>query len=140
MALEILYQNMYDWIYNLFRTLRERMKSKDLQTTVKKINMKTKMDQRKFIGSCVIKNNQTMGSNAQQKRVHRFVSSAWSANESKHLKSKIHKKTISTRRLTAEMNISRISAQRMLRKDLGCFPYKKIKQPKLSDLQKIEDG
>ena len=24
----------------------------------------------------------------------------------------------------------------MLRKDLGCFPYKKIKQPKLTDLQK----
>ena len=24
----------------------------------------------------------------------------------------------------------------MLLKDLGCFPYKKIKQPKLSDLQK----
>ena len=73
--------------------------------------MKTVMDQRKFIGSCVIKNNQTMGSNAQQKWVYRFVSFAWSANESKHLKSKIHKKTVSTRRLTAEMNISRISAQ-----------------------------
>ena len=26
---------MYDWIYNLFRALRERMKSKDLQTAVK---------------------------------------------------------------------------------------------------------
>ena len=35
MALEILSQNMYDWIYNLCRTLRERMKSKDLQTAVK---------------------------------------------------------------------------------------------------------
>ena len=47
-----------------------------------------------------------------------------------------HKKTMSTRRLAAEMNISRISVQRILRKDLGCFPYKKIKQPKPTDLQK----
>ena len=47
-----------------------------------------------------------------------------------------HKKTVSTRRLAAEMNISRTSAQRMLRKDLGCFPCKKIKQLKLTDLQK----
>ena len=51
-----------------------------------------------------------------------------------------HKKTVSTSRLAAEMNISRTSAPRMLRKDLGCFPYKKIKQPKLTDLQKKEEG
>jgi transposase len=46
------------------------------------------------------------------------------------------KKRVSTRRLAAEMNISRRSAQRILREDLGCLPYKKIKQPKLTDLQK----
>ena len=46
------------------------------------------------------------------------------------------KKQVSTRRLAAEMNISRRSAQRILREDLGCFPYKKTKQLKLTDLQK----
>ena len=39
-------------------------------------------------------------------------------------------------RQPAEMNISRISAQRILRKDRRLFPYKRIKQPKLTDLQK----
>ncbi|CAF2096151.1 unnamed protein product [Rotaria magnacalcarata] len=29
-------------------------------------------------------------------------------------------------------------AQRILREDLGCFPYKKIKQPKLTDLHKMK--
>ncbi|CAF4947754.1 unnamed protein product, partial [Rotaria magnacalcarata] len=46
------------------------------------------------------------------------------------------KKQISSRRLAAEINISRTSARRILREDLGCFPYKKIKQPRLTDLQK----
>jgi len=46
------------------------------------------------------------------------------------------KKRVSTRRLTAELDISKTSAQRILREDLGCFPYKKIKQRKLTDLQK----
>ena len=34
------------------------------------------------------------------------------------------------------MDISRTSAQRISRQDLGCFPSKKTKQPKLTDLQK----
>ena len=46
------------------------------------------------------------------------------------------KKRASTRELVAEMCISRTSTRRILRKDLGYFPYKKIKQPKLTDLQK----
>ena len=46
------------------------------------------------------------------------------------------KKRVSTRRLAVDLNVSRRSAQRILRVDLGCFPYKKIKQPKLTDLQK----
>ncbi len=46
------------------------------------------------------------------------------------------KRRVSTRRLAAEMKISSISAHRILRDDLDCFPYKKIKQPKLTDLQK----
>ena len=46
------------------------------------------------------------------------------------------KKRVSTRKLAAEMKISRTSAQRILSEDLGCLPYKRIKQPKLSDLQK----
>ena len=46
------------------------------------------------------------------------------------------KKRVSTRRLPTELDISRTSAQRIWRKDLGYFPSKKIKQPKLTDLQK----
>ena len=38
-----------------------------------------------------------------------------------------------TRRLTAEMKISKTSIHRILREDLRCFPYKK---PKLTDFQK----
>ena len=39
-------------------------------------------------------------------------------------------------RLSAgKMHISATSARRILREDLGCFPYKKIIQPKLTDLQ-----
>ncbi|CAF5183041.1 unnamed protein product, partial [Rotaria magnacalcarata] len=48
----------------------------------------------------------------------------------------LDQKRVSTRRLAAEMNISKSSIHRILRKDLGCFPYKKIKQPKLTDVQK----
>ena len=46
------------------------------------------------------------------------------------------KKKVSTRRLAAEMKISRRSVQRILREDLGCFPHKKIKQPKVTDFYK----
>ena len=34
------------------------------------------------------------------------------------------------------MKISRKSVQQILREDLGCFPYKKIKQSKLTALRK----
>ncbi|CAF1332937.1 unnamed protein product [Rotaria magnacalcarata] len=51
-------------------------------------------------------------------------------------KQHLDQKRVSTRRLVAEMNISKSSIHRILRKDLGCFPYKKIKQPKLTDVQK----
>ena len=47
-----------------------------------------------------------------------------------------HNKRVSTRRLAAEIKISKASARRILREDLGCFPYKKIKQLKLTNLQK----
>ena len=40
------------------------------------------------------------------------------------------KKQISSRRLAAEINSSCTSARRILREDLGCFPYKKIITPK----------
>ena len=49
------------------------------------------------------------------------------------------KKRVSTRKLAKEMNISRRSIQRILREDLGCKPYKKTKQPKLTNLQKISE-
>ena len=45
-------------------------------------------------------------------------------------------KRVSTRRLAAEIKISKTSAHRILREDLDCFSYKEIKQSKLTDLQK----
>ena len=47
-----------------------------------------------------------------------------------------HDKRVSIRRLAAEIKISKTSAYRILLEDLGCFPYKKIKRPKLANLQK----
>ena len=44
-------------------------------------------------------------------------------------------KRVSTR-LAAEIKFSKTSAHRILHEDLGCFPFKKIKQPKLTNLQK----
>ena len=46
------------------------------------------------------------------------------------------KKRVSTQKLAKEMNTSRRSIQRILREDLGCKPYKKTIQPKLTNLQK----
>ena len=53
------------------------------------------------------------------------------------LKSKlrIDEKHLSTRRLADKMKISKSSIHRILRENLRCFPYKKVKQPKLTDLQ-----
>jgi hypothetical protein len=48
------------------------------------------------------------------------------------------KKRVSTRRLDAEMNVSRSSAHRILCENLGYYPYKKVKRPKLTDLQKTK--
>ena len=46
------------------------------------------------------------------------------------------KKRVFTRKLAKEMNTSRWSIQRIPREDLGCNPYKKTIQPKLTYLQK----
>ena len=46
------------------------------------------------------------------------------------------KKRVSKRKLAKEMNTSRRSIQRILREDLGCRPYEKTIQPKLTNLQK----
>ena len=48
------------------------------------------------------------------------------------------KKQMSTRKLAVEMDISKSSVHRILREDLGCFLYKKIKQPRLTDIQKMK--
>ena len=53
------------------------------------------------------------------------------------VKSRLNKKKrVSTRKLASDINISRTSIRRILREDLGYKPYKKIKQPKLNNLQK----
>ena len=46
------------------------------------------------------------------------------------------KKRVSTRKLAKEINTSRRSIQRILCKALGCKPYKKIIQPRLTNLRK----
>ena len=46
------------------------------------------------------------------------------------------KRPSSTRKLAAQLKISRTSVQRMLKEDLHYFPYKKITEPKLTELQK----
>ena len=51
-------------------------------------------------------------------------------------KNRLDQKRISTRRFAAKINISKSSVHRILRQDHGCFPYKKIKQPRLTNLQK----
>ena len=146
MALEILYQNMYDWIYNLFRPLPGRMNSIDLQTAVKNKyengDGPTKIY--RDLGGVVSLRTirlwvQTLNKTGSIDLSHlsgRPRTVRTKANISKVKYHLAHKKTVSTKRLAAEMNILRTSAQRMLRKDLGCFPYKQTKQPKLTNLQK----
>ena len=142
MALEILYRNMYDWISNLFRTLRERMKSKDIQTAVKykheNGNEPTKIY--RDLGGVVSLRTIKLWVQILNK-IGSIDLSHPPCRPTKASISKVkyrlaYKKTVSTRWLVAEMSISRTSVHRMLRKDLGCFPYKKIKQLKLTDLQK----
>ncbi len=60
------------------------------------------------------------------------------ANISKAKRRLDQKKQVSTRRLAAEINISKSSIHRILREDLGCFSYKKIKQPRITNLQKTK--
>ena len=45
-------------------------------------------------------------------------------------------KKVSTRKLGKELNISNSSVHRILQDDLGYFPYKKIIQPAITDVQK----
>lgn len=46
------------------------------------------------------------------------------------------KRPSSTRKLAAQLKISRTSVQRMLKEDLHYFPYKKTTEPRLTELQK----
>ncbi|CAF0941470.1 unnamed protein product [Didymodactylos carnosus] len=46
------------------------------------------------------------------------------------------KKGASTRKLGKELDMSHMSAHRILHNDLGCFPYKKIREPAITDIQK----
>ncbi|CAF3687714.1 unnamed protein product, partial [Rotaria socialis] len=47
-------------------------------------------------------------------------------------------KTMSVRKLSNDLDISQKSIRRILRNDLGYYPYKKIIEPLLTDAQKIE--
>ena len=46
------------------------------------------------------------------------------------------KKRVSTQKLAKDVNISRRNIQRILRENLGCKPYKKRIQSKLTNFQK----
>lgn len=48
------------------------------------------------------------------------------------------KKRISCRKLAKELDISERSVRRILKHDLGCLPYKKRIEPKLTDEQKLK--
>ena len=45
---------------------------------------------------------------------------------------------VSARKLSNELKISRTSIQRILKEDLGCFPYKRVVQPLLTDAHKAK--
>jgi transposase len=129
-----------------FRYIREKMKSKDLQTAVKNKYKNGDGPAKIYrdLGGVVslptiklwIKMMKNTGSINLSYSHGRPRTVRTKSNISKVKSRLAHKKRVSKRRLAAEMNISRRSAQRILREDLGCFPYKKIKQPKLTDLQK----
>lgn len=51
-------------------------------------------------------------------------------------KRKLQQKKVSTRKLALELDISRRSAQRILRDDLGCRPYKQLIEPALAEEHK----
>ena len=51
-------------------------------------------------------------------------------------KRKLQQKKVSTRKLALELDISRRSAQRILRDDLGCRPYKQLTEPALTEEHK----
>ena len=122
------------------------MKSKDLQTAVK----------HKFEnGDGPEKIFRDLGGVVSKRTIHLWIKMIKSTDSINLLKPPGRQRTIRTkaniqkaklrlaqkkralaRELAAEMCISRTSARRILRKDLGYFPYKKIKRPKLTDLQK----
>ncbi|CAF0978392.1 unnamed protein product [Didymodactylos carnosus] len=49
----------------------------------------------------------------------------------------IRKKRVSVRKLARELNISATSAHRILTDDLGCYAYKFVKEPAITDQQKV---
>ncbi|CAF1438490.1 unnamed protein product [Rotaria sp. Silwood1] len=51
-------------------------------------------------------------------------------------KKKLQQKKVSNRRLALELDVSRTSAQRILRNDLGCRPYKYLVEPALTEEHK----
>ena len=48
------------------------------------------------------------------------------------------KKKVSTRKISMELDLSEPSVRRIMKKDLGLYPYKKVIEPALSDDQKIK--
>jgi transposase len=129
-----------------FKYIPEKMKSKDMQTAVKNKYengdgpAKIYRDLGGVVSLTTIKSwiqriNKT-GSIHLSHPPGRPRTARTKANISKVKHRLSQKKRVSTRLLAADMSISRTSVRRILHEDLGCFPYKKIKQPKLIDLQK----
>ena len=124
------------------------MKSKDLQTAVKNKYENGDGPTKIYRDLGGVVSLTTIKSWIQRLSTTGSITLAYSPGRPRTVRTKVNiskaksrlaqKKRVSTRRLAAELNISRTSAQRILQKDLGCFPYKKIKQPKLSDLQKTK--
>jgi inhibitor of nuclear factor kappa-B kinase subunit alpha len=129
-----------------FTYIREKMKSKDLQTAVKNKHENGDGPTKIFRDLGGVVSLTTIKSWIQMLNKTGSISLSYSSGRPRTVRTKANiskvkyrldqKKRVSTRRLAVELDISRTSAQRILREDLGCFPYKKIKQPKLTDLQK----
>ena len=129
-----------------FTYISEKMKSKDLQTAVKNKYDNGDGPTKIYRDLGGVVSLRTIKSWIQMINHNGSINLSYSPGRPRTARTKANvlkvkhrlqqKKRVSTRRLAAEMSISATSARRILREDLGCFPYKKIKQPKLTDLHK----
>jgi hypothetical protein len=86
-----------------------------------------------------------MGSNDLAVRHYHIIKttkwSSFGSNKGEHSKGKepvTPKKKVSARKISMELDISERSVRRIIKNDLGLYPYKKVIEPLLSDDQKLK--